>query len=105
MGKVKMDLSIASNAEISKNNTAMTGVFIMNLVLAIAYLLEVVKGARSMGSYAVVAAFVSYRRFWAWLFMQKIRNRVSYVIFWELGFLYYMVTSYLPVQRIWCSVM
>lgn len=57
MGKVKMDLSIASNAEISKNNTAMTGVFIMNLVLAIAYLLEVVKGARSMGSYAVVAAF------------------------------------------------
>lgn len=56
MGKMKMDLSIARNAEISKNNTAMTGVFIMNLVLAVAYLLEVVKGARTIGSYAVVAA-------------------------------------------------
>ena len=56
MGKVKMDLSNAQNAEISKNNTAMTGVFIMNLVLAVAYLLEVVKGARTIGSYAVVAA-------------------------------------------------
>ena len=57
MGKVKMDLSNAQNAEISKNNTAMTGVLIMNLVLAVAYLLEVVKGGRTIGSYAVVAAF------------------------------------------------
>lgn len=57
MGKVKMDLSIERNAEVSKNNTAMVGVFIMNLVLAIAYFIEVLKGARTLGSYAVVAAF------------------------------------------------
>lgn len=56
MGKrVKEDLSIKKNADISKNNSAMVGIFIMNLVLAVAYLLEVFKGARSIGSYAIVA--------------------------------------------------
>lgn len=56
MAKTNLDLSVTKNAEISKNNTAMTGVLIMNLVLAIAYLLEVVKGARTIESYVVVAA-------------------------------------------------
>ncbi len=51
---MKMDLSIKQNAEQSKNETAMTGIFIMNFVLAAAYLIEVIKGARSLPSYLII---------------------------------------------------
>lgn len=54
--KNTMDLANKKNAEASKNNTAMIGIFIMNLVLAVAYLLEVVKGARDIVSYAIIAS-------------------------------------------------
>ena len=55
MQKKMIDLSIKENAECCMNKTAMTGIFIMNLVLALAYAVELVKGARSPLSYAVVA--------------------------------------------------
>ena len=55
MKKVNVDLSVKKNADIIKNQTAMTGIFIMNLVLALAYVIEVLKGARTIGSYAIVA--------------------------------------------------
>lgn len=54
--KLDLDLSIKKNAEASKNKTAMVGIFIMNLVLVAAYLIEVLKGARTIASYAIVAA-------------------------------------------------
>ena len=57
MQKTKLDLSVKSNAVRSMNKTALIGVTIMNVVLALAYLIEVVKGARTIGSYAVVAFF------------------------------------------------
>ena len=38
-----------------RNKTALIGISIMNIVLALAYLLEVVKGARTIGSYLIVA--------------------------------------------------
>ena len=57
MGKVVMaDLSVKRNADASKNATAMTGIFIMNFVLVVAYLLEVLKGARDIVSYSIIAA-------------------------------------------------
>ena len=57
MGKVmKADLSVKKNADASKNATAMTGIFIMNFVLVVAYLLEVLKGARDIVSYSIIAA-------------------------------------------------
>ena len=57
MGKVVMaDLSVKRNADASKNATAMTGIFIMNFVLVAAYLLEVLKGARDIVSYSIIAA-------------------------------------------------
>lgn len=55
MGNYNLDLSVKTNAEQSTNKTAMIGIFIMNAVLAIAYAMELVKGARSPQSYAVVA--------------------------------------------------
>lgn len=57
MGKVvKTDLSVKRNADASKNATAMIGIFIMNLVLVAAYLVEVLKGARDIVSYSIIAA-------------------------------------------------
>lgn len=50
-----MDLSNKKIADQSKNKTALIGIVIMNMVLAAAYLIEVFKGARAIGSYAVVA--------------------------------------------------
>lgn len=56
MNDVKRDLSNAEYANQSRNKTAMMGIVIMNQVLAIAYLIEVIKGSRTIGSYAVIAA-------------------------------------------------
>ena len=56
MEKIKLDLSDAKNEERSKNATALIGFVTMNIVLAAAYLLEVVKNARTLGSYMIIAA-------------------------------------------------
>ncbi len=56
MEKIKKDLSNPLYADESRNQTAILAVTIMNLVLAVAYLLEVFKGARSVMSYVFVAA-------------------------------------------------
>ena len=56
MGKTNLDLSVKKHADYSTNKTAMTGIYIMNAVLALAYALELVKGARSPLSYGIVAA-------------------------------------------------
>ena len=50
-----MDLSNHEVAESSRNITALIGVCIMNVVIAAAYMLEVVKGSRTILSYAIVA--------------------------------------------------
>lgn len=54
--KTRPDYSVKEIAEQSKNKTAMIGVYIMNIILAAAYLLEVIKDERSIASYAVIAA-------------------------------------------------
>lgn len=56
MGKIKLDLSNSTNAEISRNITALIGVTIMNAVICVAYVVEVLKGARGIGSFAILAA-------------------------------------------------
>lgn len=55
MLKQNVDLSVKKHADQSMNKTAMIGIFIMNAVLAVAYALELVKGARSPLSYLIVA--------------------------------------------------
>ena len=55
MQKTNLDLSVKQYADQSTNKTAMTGIYIMNLVLALAYAVELIKGARTPLSYAVVA--------------------------------------------------
>ena len=51
-----MDLSEKRYADQSKNKTAMIGIYIINVVLALAYLIELLKGARTPQSYALVVA-------------------------------------------------
>ena len=55
MKKTNFDLSVKKNADQSMNKTAMTGIYIMNAVLALAYAVELIKGARSPFSYSIVA--------------------------------------------------
>ena len=54
MKKEKVDLSEQRYADQSKNTTAMIGIYIMNIILAIAYLIELLKGARTPQSYVLV---------------------------------------------------
>lgn len=51
------DLSNPLFAEMSRNQTAILAVTIMNLVLAVAYLVEVIKGERTLPAYLLIAAF------------------------------------------------
>ena len=55
MGVTKLNLADEKQALQSRNMTAITSGTIMNMVLALAYLIEVFKGSRSIGSYAIVA--------------------------------------------------
>lgn len=57
MGKTKVDLSVKKNALASMNSTALIGAVIMNIVILLAYLIEVFKGARNFLSYAVIIFF------------------------------------------------
>lgn len=56
MKGTKPDLSVRENAVQAMNKTALIGITIMNVVLAVAYFAELLKGVRTIGSYAFVAA-------------------------------------------------
>lgn len=83
MQKEKMDLSKKRIADQSRNATAMTGVYIMNAVLTIAYAVELLKGVRTPLSYAVVAFFCIAPCIIAQLIYQK--NKSSAAIRYVLG--------------------
>ncbi len=51
-----MDLSNKKNADASRNSTVMIGMCTLNIVLAVAYLLEVVKQTRTIVSYLIFLA-------------------------------------------------
>ena len=54
MEKNKLDLSVQKIADGEKNRTVCIGMTIINVVLALAYLLEVVKEQRTMGFYLII---------------------------------------------------
>lgn len=87
MESIKKDLSDKVTAETSRNQTALTGLSVMNVVLCIAYFMEVVKGARTIGSYLILVflciapctlAFVMY-------FQKKDTRSIRYIL--SIGFL------------------
>lgn len=56
MNTISKDLTQPDIANASRNQSALVGVCIMNVILLAAYLIEYIKGARSLPSFAIVAA-------------------------------------------------
>ena len=90
MAKKNLDLANEKVAMQVRNKTAIIGMTTMYMVLALAYVLEVVKGVRTIGSYLIVAAlcispivlsFVAYMR-------RKDTNLVKYFCTVCFGMLY-----------------
>ncbi len=93
MKEKKLDLSEKKYAEQSMNNTAMTGVFIMNAVLALAYAVELIKKARTPQSYAIVALLCVLPCVVALLIYRKKKD--SGVIRYVLGIGFLMLYAYI----------
>ena len=55
MKELKVDLTDKRTADQSRNITAIVGICIMNGILTVAYMAEVLKGSRTVASYAIVA--------------------------------------------------
>ena len=97
MGKTNLDLSVKTQADHSTNKTAMTGIYIMNAVLALAYAVELLKGARSPLSYAIVAVLCVLPCVLAQLVYAKRKDAKSIRYILGIGFIllyaYVMFTS------------
>lgn len=101
-----MDLSIKKNADISRNKTAMTGMFIMNIVLALAYLMEVVKKTRTVGSYLIVLALCILPCIVCMVIYLKKKDSTSIRYFGGVGFcvLYSYIMFTTKTDLVFCYV-
>ncbi len=106
MKREKEDLSVLSVATASTNKTAISGMIVMNLVLALAYAIELVKDARSLGSYLIILALcVLPCVFGAGVFMQKKDSLAIRYIFasgFALLYAYIMITT--STNLVFCYV-
>ena len=97
MAKVKLDLSNPIDAEQSRNNTAMNSMTVMNVILVLAYLVEVFKGTRSILSYSIVVFLSLCPLILSFLRYQKKKNTRTVRYIGGIGFLllysYVMFTS------------
>lgn len=89
----KRDLSIKKNADISRNKTALICMTITTLLLAAAYFLEVLKDARTIGDYAILAATCLVPPIIGWI-MYKIKKDNA-IIRYVLGVGFLVFYSYL----------
>ena len=89
----KRDLSIKQNADISRNKTALICMTITTLLLAAAYFLEVLKDARTIGDYAILAATCLVPPVIGWI-MYKIKKDNA-IIRYVLGVGFLVFYSYL----------
>ena len=97
MKYITEDLSVKSVATASRNKTAISGMVVMNMVLALAYAVEVLKKARGIGSYLIILALclvpsvlsiVSFIR-------KKDSKAIRYIfaVFFALLYAYIMLTT------------
>jgi methyl-accepting chemotaxis protein len=82
----KEDLSVKSVAMASTNKTAISGLLVMNFVLALAYALEVVKDTRSFGSYAIILALCVVPSVLAIVLFMKRRDTAAVKYTFAVGF-------------------
>ncbi|MBR5577596.1 MAG: hypothetical protein IKW28_01220 [Lachnospiraceae bacterium] len=87
MSKIVLDYSVAENAEIGRNDTAITGITIMNLIIALAYALEVIKGVRTVASYLIVLGFSILPMVLCWCTYKVRRDAKSIRYIGGIGFL------------------
>lgn len=83
----KSDLSIRSVAEASRNRIALIGITIMNMVLCVAYFVEVTKGVRTIGSYAFLAIVCIGQTVASWICFSRKPDAVAIRYICGIGFL------------------
>lgn len=83
----KADLSVRSIAESSRNRIALVGISIMNVVLCLAYLVEVIKGVRTIGSYAFLAAVCIGTTAASWILYARKKDAFAIRYLCGIGFL------------------
>ncbi len=93
MQKMKYDLTVKKFADQSKNKTAMIGIYIMNIVLAFAYAIELLKKARTPLSYAVVLVLCLLPCIISQIIYMKKKN--SGIIRYVLGIGFLLLYSYI----------
>ena len=106
MKSKKFDYSIKSVADQSKNKTALIGICIMNVILAGAYLLEVLKDTRSIASYCVVAA-LCFGPTIAGLIIYHINKQsalIRYVCGFGFGLLYAYIMFTTSTDLVFCYI-
>ena len=86
MKREKEDLSVMSVAMASKNKTAISGMFTMNFVLAVAYAIEVAKEARSFGSYLIILMLCVVPSVLAAIIFMRKKDSVSVRYVFAVGF-------------------
>ena len=93
MQKMKYDLTVKKFADQSKNKTAMIGIYIMNIVLAFAYAIELLKKARTPLSYAIVLVLCLLPCIISQMIYMKKKN--SGIIRYVLGMGFLLLYSYI----------
>ena len=106
MKSKKFDYSIKSVADQSKNKTALIGICIMNVILAGAYLLEVLKDTRSIASYCIVAA-LCFGPTIAGLIIYHINKQsalIRYICGFGFGLLYAYIMFTTSTDLVFCYI-
>lgn len=93
MQKTTLDLSVKSNAIQSMNKTALVGMSIMYVVLALAYFIEVIKGVRGISSYLFIGVFCILPSLISWLLYHKRKD--SRAIRYILGVSFTVLYGYI----------
>lgn len=81
-----MDYTNKSIADQSRNKVALTGTAIMNIVIAVAYFIEVVKGARGIGEYLIIVALCFVPIISAYVMYHKKKDSYSIRFILSIGF-------------------
>lgn len=100
------DLTDVRMANQSRNSTAIIGVCIMNVILALAYLMEVVKGTRTLGAYAFIFVWTIIPSVLAIMTYMKKKDAVSIRYIVSIGFavLYSYIRFTTTVSLSFCYV-
>lgn len=86
MKKEREDLSVKEVAAKNMNQTVITGMSVMNIVLAAAYAIEVVKKARSLESYLIIAGLCILPCILAFIFFSKKKDSLAVRYVFSVGF-------------------